>query len=82
MGHASAPAHPVTEREYTESGRAGRMIYLLAIRGPQTIAWLAVALECTERNIYYLRDSVSNAVPLTQLDDGRLALLMDMADWY
>ncbi len=82
MGHASAPARPVTEREYTESGRAFRMAYLLILHGPMTIRQLAASLECTERNVYYLRDSVSNAAPLRECDDGRLALPMDMADWY
>lgn len=71
----------MNEREYTEAGRAGRMVYILMVTGPRSVEQLAVELGCTLRNVYYLRDSLSTSVPLTTLDDGRLALLMDMADW-
>lgn len=69
------------EREYSEAGRAFRMAYILIVKGPRTPEQLAQDLGCTLRNVYYLRDSVSSAGPLTVLDDGRFALLMDLADW-
>ena len=69
------------EHDYSEAGRACRMAYILIIKGPRTIEQLAVDLGCTVRNVYYLRDSVSDAVPLSVLDDGRLAMLMDLNDW-
>lgn len=80
MCEATRP-RPAGYSEYTEAGRAGRMVYLLIVRGPLSIGELARLLRCTRRNIYYLRDSLSSAVPIYQGDDGRLGLLMDMNDW-
>lgn len=80
MCEATRP-RPAGYSEYTEAGRAFRMAYLLAVKGPLTIAKLAALLECTERNVYYMIDSVSNAAPVSRLDDGRVALLMDLNDW-
>jgi hypothetical protein len=72
---------PRTEREYSEAGRAFRMAYILIIKGPRTARELAEDLGCTVQNVYYLRDSVSNAAPIVECDGGRLALLMDANDW-
>lgn len=81
MCYAERPARPVDDNEYSEAGRAFRMAYILIVKGPRTAKQLAKDLNCTVQNIYYLRDSVSCAGPLTVLDDGRFALLMDTSDW-
>lgn len=59
-----------------------RLAYLLLIRGPMTISEIAAALEITERHAYRIVDKCALAGPLTQDDDGRVALLMDMVDWF
>lgn len=80
MCEATRP-RPAGYSEYTEAGRAGRMVYLLIVKGPLSIDELARMLQCTPRNVYYLRDSLGSAVPIYQGDDGRVALLMDLNDW-
>jgi len=80
MCEATRP-RPAGYSEYTEAGRAFRMAYLLAVKGPLTIDELARLLQCTPRNIYYLTVSVANAAPLRQTEDGRWELMMDMNDW-
>lgn len=71
-----------TERELVATAKGFRLAYLLFARGPMTISEVAAALEISERHVYRVIDKCSLAGPLAQDDEGRVALLMDMADWF
>lgn len=71
-----------TERELVATAKGFRLAYLLFVRGPMTIPEVAAALEITERHVYRIVDKCSSAGPLMQDEEGRVALLMDMADWF
>lgn len=73
---------PEGERELVATARGFRLAYLLLLRGPLTVAQIADELEITERHVYRVIEKCSLAGPLTQDEDGRVVLLMDMADWF
>jgi len=67
-------------QRFTEAGRSFYMAHILTTKGPRTPKQLAHDLNCTVRNVYYLRDSIMPTGLLTVLYDGRFALRVDGGD--
>lgn len=70
------------ERELVATAKGFRLAYLLVVKGALGIHEIAAALEVTERHAYRIVEKCSLAGPLGRDEEGRVTLLMDMAEWF